>query len=715
MLNIYTGILPVYTASFLIPLHQHTMFIYPKDTAEKLEFLTILEWIEENCRIKTARERVKSLKPYSGYEESYMALHQTGEMLATFRMGLSFPDISAPDIQKELQLLRLEGSVLDEKQLLAILAVVEACNGFLRFVKDKEEAYPYLYRLQAGLEAEKEIPERIQGIIDEHGIVRSNASPQLAAIRRSLQTRRRENERMFQSILSKLRKANVLADVEESFMNGRRVVSIVSESKREIRGIIHGSSNTGKVTFIEPGETIEINNEIASLEADEKAEVRRILRELTKTLRHKYPLLLSFFETLVHLDLTRAKALLGRELNADIPHYSEKPVLNIRNGRHPILIRKNRDQNKIVVPLSMHLQQGHNILIISGPNAGGKSIALKTAGLLQIMLQSGIPVPCDAQSEFGFFSNLLTDIGDSQSIEYELSTYSSRLIKMRRFLERAGKSTLFLIDEFGTGSDPELGGAMAEVILEELAGSKSFGIITTHYGNIKVAGEQLKSVQNACMLFDDRTLQPLYQLEIGKPGSSYTFVIAEKSGIPQALIQRAKEKTDTSKVKLDHILNVLQKRRNDLNEQIRQTEAARNEAAEAKEKAKQAEEKWTEKLNKFKGQREEEVKLIALGRKMQELGQKWDQTKNKKEIISDFVKAMGKEKARMVEEKKRFEKENTREKVIARKLAVILPGSEVRMTGTRQVGKVVEINGTKVRVEFGSLKSVISIENLELA
>lgn len=691
------------------------MFIYPQDTAEKLEFNTILEWIEENCRIKTARERVASLRPYALFEESNTALRQTGEMLHSFRLGLSFPDISCPDIPREMQLLRLEGSVLDEKQLLAILAVIEACNGFIRFVKDKEEAYPYLYRLCSELEPEKEIPERIQAIIDEHGIVRSNASPQLSAIRRSLQARRRENERVFQSILGKLRKASVLADVEESFMNGRRVVSIVSESKREIRGIIHGSSNTGKVTYVEPGETIELNNEIASLEVDEKAEVRRILRELTRQLRHKYTLIQSFFETLVHLDITRAKALLGRELDADIPHYSEKALVHIRDGRHPILVRKNRELQKNVVPLSIYLKPGSNILIISGPNAGGKSIALKTVGLLQIMLQSGIPVPCDPRSEFGFFTNLLTDIGDSQSIEYELSTYSSRLIKMKRFLERAGKSTLFLIDEFGTGSDPELGGAMAEVILEELAQSKSFGIITTHYGNIKIAGEQLKSVQNACMLFNDRTLEPMYQLETGKPGSSYTFVIAEKSGIPQALIQRAKEKTDTHKVQLDHILNVLQKRRNDLNEQIRKTDAARKDADAAREKAQNAEEKWTEKLNKFREQREEEVKLIALGRKMQELGQKWDQNKSKKEIIADFVKVMGKEKARIAEEKKRFQHENTREKVIARKLAVIVPGSDVRMTGTRQVGKVVEINGTKVRVEFGSLKSVISIENLEPA
>src|SRR5690606_21889865 len=437
-------------------------------------------------------------------------------------------------------LLKLDGSVLDEKQCLAILAMLEAANGFIRFMRDKKTIFPTLSALCEFLEEEKQLPATILSIIDEHGLVRSSASPQLASIRKELQTKRRENERIFQSILSKLRKAGVLADIEESFMNGRRVVSIVSESKREVRGVIHGSSQTGKATFIEPGETVEINNEIIYLESDERQEIRRILRELTKQLRNKYEVLKKFFDLLVHLDFTRAKTLLARELDANVPHFQEKPIISIVNGRHPILVRKNRESGKEVVPLSLHLDNKKSILIISGPNAGGKSIALKTIGLSQLMIQSGIPVCCEPQSEFGFFTNIMTDIGDSQSIEYELSTYSSRLIKMRRFVERAGKNTLVLIYEFGTGTDPELGGAMAEVILEELANSKSYGIITTHYGNIKIAGEELTSVQNACMLFDDRTLEPMYKIEIGKPGSSYTFVIAEKSGIPRELINRAK-------------------------------------------------------------------------------------------------------------------------------------------------------------------------------
>ncbi|HEY8365890.1 MAG TPA: MutS2/Smr-associated SH3 domain-containing protein [Bacteroidia bacterium] len=691
------------------------MFVYPKDTGEKLEFDQILMAISGYARLKSAKELSQVLRPYKSYDEAKRALLETGEMLQSYVQGLSFPDISCPEVGKEIQLLKLDGSVLDEKQCLAILAMLEAANGFIRFMRDKKTIFPTLSALCEFLEEEKQLPATILSIIDEHGLVRSSASPQLASIRKELQTKRRENERIFQSILSKLRKAGVLADIEESFMNGRRVVSIVSESKREVRGVIHGSSQTGKATFIEPGETVEINNEIISLESDERQEIRRILRELTKQLRNKYEVLKNFFDLLVHLDFTRAKTLLARELDANVPHFQEKPIISIVNGRHPILVRKNRESGKEVVPLSLHLDNKKSILIISGPNAGGKSIALKTIGLSQLMIQSGIPVCCEPQSEFGFFTNIMTDIGDSQSIEYELSTYSSRLIKMRRFVERAGKNTLFLIDEFGTGTDPELGGAMAEVILEELANSKSYGIITTHYGNIKIAGEELKSVQNACMLFDDRTLEPMYKIEIGKPGSSYTFVIAEKSGIPRELINRAKEKVDSNKVKLDHILNVLQKRRNDLNDQIRKTDALQKELEEQKEKTKDLEEKLKKRLSDIKERREDDVKWIALGKKLADLSEKWEKTSNKKEVIADFVKLMGKEKARITEEKKRLAKENTLEKILERKRKIIVVGAEVRMTGTKQKGTVIEITGNKARVEFGMIKSVISLENLELA
>lgn len=691
------------------------MFVYPKDTGEKLEFDQILSAISGYARLKTTKEFALSLRPYKSFDEAKKALLETGELLNSYVQGLSFPDISCPELSKEIQLLRLEGSVLDEKQCLSILAMIESANGFIHYMSDKKSIFPSLSSLCAHVEIEKQLPANITAIIDEHGVVRSSASPALSTIRKELQTKRRENERLFQSILSKLRKAGVLADIEESFMNGRRVVSIVSESKREIKGIIHGSSQTGKATFIEPGETIEINNEILSLEVDERQEIRRIIRELTKQLRGKYQVLKDFFDLLVHLDFTRSKVLLARELDANVPHFQEKPIISIVHGRHPILVRKNKGSGKQVVPLSLHLDNKKSILIISGPNAGGKSIALKTIGLFQLMIQSGIPVCCEPQSEFGFFTNIMTDIGDSQSIEYELSTYSSRLIKMRRFIERAGKNTLFLIDEFGTGTDPELGGAMAEVILEELAHSKSFGIITTHYGNIKIAGEELKSVQNACMLFDDRTLEPMYKIEIGKPGSSYTFVIAEKSGIPRELINRAKEKVDTNKVKLDHILNVLQKRRNDLNDQIRKQDVLQKEIADQKEKTEDLEEKLKKKLSEIKDRREDDVKWITLGKKMSDLSEKWEKTANKKEVIADFVKLMGKEKARLTEEKKRLAKENTIEKILERKRKIIVVGAEVRMIGAKQKGMVIEITGNKARVEFGMIKSVISLENLELA
>ena len=691
------------------------MYIYPKDSGEKLEFVQILEWISGNARLKSAKERAMHLRPYTHFQEAKSALLETGEMLYSREKGLHFPDISCPEIQKELHVLRLEGSVLDEKQCLALLHVIQAANGYIHFMSDKKEVYPYLSKLCAELEIEKISTEKIQQVIDEHGLVRSSASSQLASIRRELHQKRRENEKLFQSLMQKWRKAGVLADSGESFMNGRRVLTIVSESKREVRGIIHGSSQTGKATFIEPGETIEINNQILSLESDERQEIRRILRELTKDLRARHRQIEQFFALLVHVDFTRAKMLLASELGAQVPFFREKPIISVSNAKHPILVKKNQANGKQVVPLQLELDKEKSILIISGPNAGGKSIALKTIGLSQLMIQSGIPVCCDPVSEFGFFEHILTDIGDSQSIEYELSTYSSRLLKMKKFIERAGKNTLFLIDEFGTGTDPELGGAMAEVILEELAKSKSFGIITTHYGNIKIAGEELSNVQNACMLFDDRTLEPLYKLETGRPGSSYTFVIAEKSGIPRALIQRAKEKVDTHKVKLDHILKVLQEKKSELNHKLREAEKKQEKLNERIDEAKEKQENYHKKIQDLKEKRESDTKYIILGKKLNELSEKWEKTGNKKEIIADFVKVMGKEKARLTEEKKRWARENTKEKLMEKKRAIIVPGAEVRMAGSKQKGMVIDVQGDKARVEFGSMKSVISIEYLELA
>lgn len=689
------------------------MHLYPSDTTDKLEFDQVKKSVAEVCRNPAAAQRVNALMPAETPELIAELLMQTREFLATVSNGLYFPDPNCEDISRELALLSVPGSVLHEQQFMDIKAVADAANTLIEWLADKADVYPTLYTRTENIPLENSISREIDQILDQHGLVRSNASAELASIRKGLATARRDHERIFNQALNRLRRAGILADTGETFINGRRVLSVLSENKRDVKGIIHGYSKTGKATYIEPGETVESGNEITLLESEEKREIHRILRELTQTVRGSKHLLDDYFELLVHMEVTRAKAVWANRNNASVPTFGKRPGIRLFHAFHPVLAERNRQAGKPTVPLNLTLDPRKSIIIISGPNAGGKSVSLKTVGLLQLMIQSGMPVTADERSEFGYFRNLLTDIGDSQSIEYELSTYSSRLIKMKHFLQRAGKQTLFLIDEFGTGSDPELGGAVAEVILEELASSQSYGIITTHYGNIKVAGENLETVENACMLFDDDTLKPLYKLETGKPGSSYTFVIAEKSGLGKHLISRAKDKVDGDKIRLDYILNSLQFKRNKLNEELKalQERQAKTEAAKTDFISKK--EKLDERLDKLKSNREEDLKLIELGRKLKALTDEWEAEKDKKKVIAKFVKLAGWQKAKVAEEKEKQKKENTREKVIARKLAEISVGSTVRLNGGRELGKVQELKGSKAKVLFGIMVTEVSVENLE--
>lgn len=691
------------------------MYIFPEDSEEKLEFPHIRGRIRDYCRLQSAMETAASLQPFRSYPEAQVALEETAEYLSILQNGSYFPDSHIEEISRELALLRTPGSVLAEKQVMDIRLCIFTAGTILRFLSDKTTVHPALCRMSASSERLEFVVDLIDSILDPHGVVKSSASPELASIRRDLDRKRREHDRIFNSLLQKLRRADLLSETGESYMNGRRVLSFYSEHKRENRGIIHGSSNTGKVTYIEPSETIELNNDITLLESEEKREIRRIMKDLTAALRSSAEAITAQFHFMIRLDFTRAKALYGREINAVVPFVHSRPSTTLVNAFHPVLLEQNKRLSKPVVPLNISLSQGNSILVISGPNAGGKSIALKTTGLLQMMIQSGLAIPAAPQSDMGWYRNLMTDIGDAQSIEYELSTYSSRLKRMKHFLQRAGKHTLILIDEFGTGTDPELGGALAEVILEELSASGCFGIITTHYNNIKIAGEKLPNVQNGCMLFDDDTLNPLYRLETGKPGSSYTFVIAEKSGIPKAIVNRAKSKTDRKKLKLDQLLNEIQVQKAKLEEQLKEAHKLQEKAKQSEQKYQDLFEKFRVKMEKLKGEREEEQKLIELGKRLQGLTEEWEKEKDKKKVIAGFVKVAGREKARKIEEKKKASEGKRKEKQIEKKLAVLKVGSTVRLNGGgRQTGVVEEINGKKAVVLFGSIRTIAGVEQLEV-
>lgn len=391
--------------------------------------------------------------------------------------------------------------------------------------------------------------------MDEDGNVKDNASEPLAEIRMRLYRKRNELRRLFDRIVSRLNKLGYLAEIEESFINRRRVPAVFAEQKRMIKGILHGESDSRRTAFIEPEETTGLNNEIFSLENEERKEVYRILQMLTARLRLYHSLLNAYHDVLGEYDFIRVRAILALDYNGNMPSVKDVAYLKLVNACHPLLYIYNKKQNKPTIPVNLSLDDKNRILVISGPKAGGKTVTLKTAGLLQMLVQSGLLVSCSPDSEFGIFKQLMIQIGDTQSLEFELSTYSSHLLNMKYFMEYANGKTLFFIDELGSGSDPNLGGAFAEVIMEELAKKHAMGIVTTHYLNLKVMANKVQGIINGAMAFDEKNLKPLYKLIIGKPGSSYTFSIAERIGLDPSLISRARKLVDKDHFSLDKLLN----------------------------------------------------------------------------------------------------------------------------------------------------------------
>ncbi len=532
------------------------MKLFPASAIQQLEFDTIKALLVTQCRTEFAKNKADNLRIHTRIEFIEPQLKQTNEYKMLFQSHLFFPDDSIINLSKELKLLSIEGSVLAGNQFLVIKKLTVSLQQIFRwFDNDRRAAFPFLALVISETYFEKAIAEMIDDIIDEDGNVKDNASDELAEIRMRLYKKRNELRRLFDKVVSRLNKQGYLAEIEESFMNGRRVLAVFAEQKRMIKGILHGESESRRTAFIEPEETTGLNNEIFSLENDERKEVNKILYALTSRIRVYHSLLNIYHEVLGEYDFIRAKAKLAMEYNGNMPALRDKAFMKLVNACHPLLFIYNEKQQKPTIPVNISLDDDKRILVISGPNAGGKTVTLKTAGLLQLMLQAGLLVPCSSDSEFGIFKQLMIHIGDTQSIEFELSTYSSHLMNMKYFIENANGKTLFFIDELGSGSDPNLGGAFAEVIMEELAKKHAIGIVTTHYLNLKVMANKVQGIINGAMAFDEKNLKPLYKLIVGKPGSSYTFSIAEHIGLHHSLINKARQLVDEDHFSLDKLLN----------------------------------------------------------------------------------------------------------------------------------------------------------------
>jgi len=691
------------------------MRLFPEFTLQQLEFDKIKELIGMRCHSAFAKQRCRNLRIHDNMDYLLRHLHQTNEFKTLLEAGDDVPNNFTADVSSELKMLSIQGAVLSGEQIMQLRRLTENAGRLYRwFNRERTTQYPSLSEVIQESYYEKTIIEIIDEVLDENGVVKDTASEELAGIRLNLFRKRNQLRRQFDKIVQQLQKAGYLADIAESFMNGRRVLAVLAEKKRAVNGIIHSESDTGKTCFIEPEETTALNNEIAALAFEEMREVNRVLRKLTADLHVYSPILNQYLQISGELDFIRARAGFALEIGGNLPRISKKPVINLVNAFHPLLLLYNRKLGKPTIPLNVHLYDQNLILVISGPNAGGKTVTLKTVGLLQLMLQSGLLVPVSADSEMGIFSQLLIHIGDTQSLEFELSTYSSHLRHMKYFIEHANGRTLFFIDELGSGSDPNLGGAFAEVILEELAAKRAFGIVTTHYLNLKVMANKVKGLINGAMQFNEQELLPLYKLQTGKPGSSYTFSIAERIGLPKTLIEKARKQVDENQYRLDRMLNHaeqdmqnIQKEQARLQVMIKDNELLKKEMEKLMNKEKHRQQvELLKQQNKLTA--ENYARYKDLERKMRAMVQAWKKTEDKNEAVKTIS-------ALLFNQQNRFRKEKIQKTWDEKYIEVggeIKPGDKVKMKNNRWVGIVKEIRGKKAILQVGSVPITVVLDGL---
>jgi DNA mismatch repair protein MutS2 len=691
------------------------MRLYPETALTQLEFDKVRTLLESHCKTLHAREKAMQLRIHTRKEYIQLELQQTFEFKSILQQAQYFPNDFTLPLQQELRLLGIPGALITGEQWLQIRKLSEnTANIFRWFDTERRQAFPAMAQVIKDLYYEKTIIEMIDDVIDEQGNVKDNASPDLQKIRMNLYRKRNELRRMFEKVIAKLAKAGYTADIDESFSNGRRVVAVFSEHKRQVKGILHGESDSRKTSFIEPEETIDLNNTVFALEHGELKEVQRILRQLTARLSVYAPLLSQYLSISGEYDFIRAKAKLAIDMNGQLPELSDKAHVHLINAYHPLLLLYNKAANKPTIPVSLTLDEQNRILVISGPNAGGKTVTMKTIGLNQLLLQSGLLVPVSPDSQMGIFKQLFIHIGDTQNLEFELSTYSSHLLHMKSFIESANGKTLFFIDELGSGSDPNLGGAFAEVIMEELARKHSFGVVTTHYLNLKVMANHTKGIINGAMQFDEVNLQPMYKLIVGKPGSSYTFAIAERIGLPQHLINRARKLVEEDHFKLDRLLNrteqdlqQLELEKKQLHKLLKENDRLKKEMELVMDK-----ERHRQQVELLKQQnRITEDRLLYLKdmeRKLKQIVLDWKKSENKQEVIKNLQNLLFKQKETIVVNKL-AKKVDQKYKELNQQIVI---GSLVKLKKNYQVGEVKEIRGKKAIVQIGLLPMHVDLIDL---
>ena len=696
--------------------------IYPASFEQKIGFDRLREQVAARCTMRAARERIAAEDFSTSPREIERRQALADEMRLLLDMEHEFPGGEYPDTDVLIAKLRVEGSFLDVEEVATLRRALSALGGVVSFILAREERYPALYDRTRGVESFPEIVRRIDALLE---------------IRRAIREREGQAAKRLQAVLASAKGAGIVeADAQISIRDGRAVIPVAAANKRKLNGFIHDESATGKTFYIEPVEVVEINNELRELEYAERREIVRILTEFTASIRPDVELIAASGDYLAEIDMLRAKGRWASENGCVRPILSTDDRLVLKNARHPLLQQTLRAAGREIVPLDLQLDRRKHILVISGPNAGGKSVCLKTTGIVQYMFQCGFPVPASEVSELPVFRSIFLDIGDEQSIDNDLSTYSSHLLNMKHMLAGASDRTLVLIDEFGSGTEPTIGGAIAEAILERLLARGCYGVITTHYANIKYYASNTEGIANGAMTFDVQRIRPLFRLETGKPGSSFAVEIARKIGLPEEIIRAASEKAGS-----DHIN--IEKQLREIARDKHYWEQKRDRIRLTDRKVEELEQTYAEQLAKIRAERQEILKrakqeaqqLIADAnrqientiRTIREAQAEKELTRLARRELDDFrgkvdaagsaereaavareIERIERRRQRRAERKAREGAETKAEAVpVPEKPREVVEGSKVRMAGQEMVGVVQSVKGKRAQVAFGQILTTV--------
>ena len=708
--------------------------VYPENFETKIGFDKVRQLLAAKCLSPLGEERVGEMVFSSAYTYIIEALSQTEEFVRIIQEEDSFPTNYFIDVRPSLRNVHIEGTWIDESALFDLrrsLQTIRDIVGFLKREDEENTPYPYLFALAGDVVVFPQLLSRIDNILDKFGRIKDSASPELNRIRRDIVHVAGGISKALNAILRSAQSEGLVEkDVAPTMRDGRLVIPVAPAFKRKIKGIVHDESASGKTVFIEPAEVVEANNRIRELESDEKREIVKILIAFTDILRPVVPEILQSYEFLAKIDFIRAKAIFATDIGGIKPPMEDKQIIRWYRAKHPLLFLSHRKQNKDIVPLDIELENENRILIISGPNAGGKSVCLKTVGLLQYMVQCGVPIPLDERSVVGVFNNIFIDIGDEQSIENDLSTYSSHLTNMKFFVRNCDKNTILLIDEFGGGTEPQIGGAIAESLLRRFNERGTYGVITTHYQNLKHFANENEGVVNGAMLYDRHIMQPLFTLSIGNPGSSFAIEIARKIGLPEDVIADASQIVGSDYINMDKYLQdiVRDKRYWETKRQnVRQKEKRLEEITETYETdLLEVEKQRKEILRQAKADAEHilseaNAKIENTIRSIREAQADKEKTKQVRAELNEFKSGLENENpiddriTRKIQKLKEKDKNKKRkEKQLERpKQQPISVGDNVRIKGQLSVGQVMDIQKGNAIVAFGMIKSTMKLDTLE--